>query len=183
LALQLSKHLSASLILQDDFYIGAQAMRASGKSIDNFDTLDALDSKGLIANLDVIHAATVKTIEVPNYDYVRQAPSGFRSVSNTDTVVVEGHLIFTSEEILNYVDFLIYVDIEEHIAKERRFLRDVVERGYDAQECESYYIKYVLPQIKNIEKLKIKADYVLSNDTGISELGDHVLEICACLKD
>lgn len=63
MALQLSKHLSASLILQDDFYIGAQAMRASGKSIDNFDTLDALDSKGLIANLGVIHAATFKTIE------------------------------------------------------------------------------------------------------------------------
>jgi uridine kinase len=38
LAQLLSEHMSASLISQDDFYIGRRAMRAAGQSGDNFDT-------------------------------------------------------------------------------------------------------------------------------------------------
>jgi len=179
LAQLLSEHMSASLISQDDFYFGCSAMRAAGQPGHNFDTLAAINCKGLLETLGAICDGKSPSIEVPNYDHVRSAPNGFRNIVNSDVIIVEGHLLFTSDRILSYVDFLIYMDIDEEIAKERRFARDVVERGYHAQECESYYIKYVFPQIKKIEKLKIKADYVLSKDTGISGLDDHVLEICA----
>jgi uridine kinase len=165
------------LISQDDFYIGAQAMRAAGGQIDNFDTVEALDIDGIVSVLNAVSESSFKTVVVPDYDYKLRAPNGSRSICSTDVVVVEGHIMFTESNVLRYVDFLVYIDIEERVAKTRRFRRDVAERGFDVQECESYYEKFVFPSIKSIERLKGKANYVLNNDDELSQLDNHVLKI------
>lgn len=181
LAQLLSEHMSASLISQDDFYIGCTAMRAAGQSGDNFDTLDAINCKGLTDTLDAICDGKRPSIEVPNYDHVRSAPNGFRNIVNSDVIIVEGHLLFTSDRILSYVDFLIYIDIDEEIAKERRFARDVVERGYTLEDCESYYMEYVESQLESIGDLKSKADYIIGNHVLKDVLNDHVETLSALL--
>jgi uridine kinase len=112
---------------------------------------------------------------------VHSAPNGFRSIVNSDIVIVEGHLLFTSDRILSYVDFLIYIDIDERIAKERRFSRDVVERGYTLEDCESYYMEYVESQLESIGDLKSKADYIIGNHVLKDVLNDHVETLSALL--
>ena len=161
----LAKRLTASVISQDDFYIGANAMVSQDSSVANFDSLTALNTDGFLLTLREIKNGNHSLIQIPNYNHSTQSPDGFKDIALQEIALVEGHLIFTSQDILDLVDFNIYMDIDRNTAKTRRFTRDVAERGYDKEECEAYYNNYVIQTLDTIESLKYKADFVIDAKT------------------
>jgi uridine kinase len=161
----LAKRLTASVILQDDFYIGANAMVGQDSFVANFDTLTALNTDQFLLTLIEIKNGNHSLIQTPNYNYLTQSPDGFKNIALQEITLVEGHLIFTLQNILDLVDFNIYIDIDRKTAKTRRFTRDVVERGFDKEECEAYYNNYVIQTLDTIESLKYKADFVIDAKT------------------
>jgi uridine kinase len=167
---------------QDDFYIGREAMLSAGESDQNFDTLAAIDCEQISALLKVVRTPGFSTIVIPKYDFVKQAPCGVQSVRVKNTLIAEGHLIFTSSNVLEQVDFLIYMDVDRYVAKERRFSRDLLQRGYDLSSSRSYYETYVVPQLKVIDRLRAQAHYIVDSSGGIDGFRHHVANISAILK-
>ena len=163
----LAKRLKVSVISQDDFYIGANAMASQGSSVVNFDSLTALNTDRFLLTLREIKNGKHSLIQIPNYNHSTQSPDGFKDITLKQIVLVEGHLIFTSQDIFDLVDFNIYMDVDRNTGKIRRFTRDVMERGYNKEECEAYYNNYVIQTLDMIESLKCKADFVIDARAGV----------------
>lgn len=174
--------MNATLISQDDFYVGRKAMLLAGESGQNFDTLSAIDCEHLSLILKNAQMPCVSTIQVPNYDFVQQAPLGFKSIEVKSVLVAEGHLIFTSPNVLDQLGFLIYMDADRDVAKERRFSRDLLQRGYDISSSRSYYEKYVVPQLDAIDKLRSQADYIVNSNDRVDSFRPEVAIIADILK-
>jgi len=157
-------------------------MLSAGESGHNFDALAAIDCEHLSLVLKNAQMSCVSTIQIPNYDFVQQAPLGFKSIEVKNLVVAEGHLIFTSPSVLDHVDFLIYMDVDRDVAKERRFSRDLLQRGYDISSSRSYYEKYVVPQLDAIDKLRSQADYIVNSNDRVDSFESEVASIAGILK-
>ena len=162
----LAKRLMANVISQDDFYIGANAMVGKNSSMVNFDSLTALNINRFLLILREIKNGNQLLIQIPSYNHSTQSPDGFKDIDIKDITLVEGHLIFTSQDVLDLVDFNIYMDVDRSTAKARRFIRDEAERGYDKENSEAYYNNYVIQTLDRIESLKRKADFVIDARTG-----------------
>lgn len=175
----LANHLNCPLIAQDSFYIGKEQMLSAGLSANNFDTLAALDCGQLSSILKTTNMSPNAKVNIPIYDFELQEPIGHEIINMKDQVIIEGHLIFTLENILELVDFLIYIDTDRSTAKKRRFTRDISERGYESKSCETYYKKYVIPTLDAIESIKDKADYVVNANQSIDT---YLLEIKNFIK-
>jgi len=178
----LARQLDSVVIAQDNFYIGNRAMLSSGISGEDFDSLEALDCDQLSSVLKSIKSCADTEVDIPVYDFKRQEPAGKSKIRLKDTVIIEGHLIFTSAEILADVDFLIYIDIDRVTAEKRRFARDINERGYNLENSKSYYDRFVIAGLDIIEQLKLKADYVVSCKGGIEDYNGHVNDIAHILS-
>ena len=173
----LAERIKASVISQDDFYIGANAIVNENSSGTNFDTLTALDTDQILLTLRNIKNFNHSSIQIPNYNHITQSPDGYKNIALQEITLVEGHLIFTSQDILDLVDFNIYIDVDRNTAKARRFTRDVAERGFDKEECEAYYNKYVTQTLDAIENLKYKADFLIDARTGVDTYTSQIEKI------
>ncbi len=173
----LAERIKASVISQDDFYIGANAIVNENSSSTNFDTLTALDTDQILLTLRKIKNFNHSSIQIPNYNHITQSPDGYKNIALQEITLVEGHLIFTSQDILDLVDFNIYIDVDRNTAKARRFTRDVAERGFDKEECEAYYNKYVTQTLDAIENLKYKADFLIDARTGVDTYTSQIEKI------
>ena len=173
----LAERIKASVISQDDFYIGVNAIVNENSSGTNFDTLTALDTDQILLTLRKIKNFNHSSIQIPNYNHITQSPDGYKNIALQEITLVEGHLIFTSQDILDLVDFNIYIDVDRNTAKTRRFTRDVAERGFDKEECEAYYNKYVTQTLDAIENLKYKADFLIDARTGVDTYTSQIEKI------
>jgi uridine kinase len=178
----LAKRLTASVISQDDFYIGMNAMVNQDSFMANFDTLTALNTDRFLLTLREIKNFNHSLIQTPNYNHSTQSPDGFKDIVLQDITLVEGHLIFTSQDILDLVDFKIYMDVDRNTAKTRRFTRDVAERGFNKEECEEYYNKYVTQTLDTIECLKYKADFLINARTDVDTYTSQIEKMLLLVK-
>jgi len=178
----LAHQMRGTLISQDDFYHGRDVMLAAGESAENFDSLAAIDYSLLASILDQVQHSNIHIVRVPNYDFIRQSRDGFKSVEVRDPIIVEGHLVFTSPEVTDHVDFLVYMDANREIARERRLSRDIRERGYSAIGSKVYYEKYVLPQLDSIEEIRIWADLIVDSNNTVDDTKLEIPGIVEILK-
>ena len=51
------------------------------------------------------------------------------NVQSSDVIIVEGHLIFWSEDLRDLMDIKLFLDVDAHERVLRRMLRDVAQRG------------------------------------------------------
>ena len=84
------------------------------------------------------------------------------SVQPSDVVIVEGHLIFWSEELRDLMDIKVFLDVDAHERVLRRMLRDVAQRGGDLEWAINWYRRDVLPNFPvYTEPCKQYADLVI----------------------
>lgn len=84
------------------------------------------------------------------------------SVQPSDVVIVEGHLIFWSEDLRDLMDIKLFLDVDAHERVLRRMLRDVAERGGDLEWCINWYRRDVLPNFPvYTEPYKQYADLII----------------------
>jgi uridine kinase len=67
------------------------------------------------------------------------------NVQPSDIVIVEGHLIYWSEDLRNLMDIKLFLDVDAHERVLRRMLRDVAQRGGDLEWAINWYRRDVLP--------------------------------------
>lgn len=84
------------------------------------------------------------------------------SVQPSEVVIVEGHLIFWSEDLRNLMDIKLFLDVDAHERVLRRMLRDVAQRGGDLEWAINWYRRDVLPNFPvYTEPCKQYADLII----------------------
>ena len=84
------------------------------------------------------------------------------SVQPSKIVIVEGHLIFWSEDLRDLMDIKLFLDVDAHERVLRRMLRDVAQRGGDLEWAINWYRRDVLPNFPvYTEPCKQYADLII----------------------
>ena len=84
------------------------------------------------------------------------------SIQPSDVLIVEGHLIFWSEELRDLMDIKLFLDVDAHERVLRRMLRDVAQRGGDLEWAINWYRRDVLPNFPvYTEPCKQYADLII----------------------
>ena len=84
------------------------------------------------------------------------------NVQPSDVVIVEGHLIFWSEDLRDLMDIKLFLDVDAHERVLRRMLRDVAQRGGDLEWAINWYRRDVLPNFPvYTEPCKQYADLII----------------------
>ncbi|MGN1018390.1 MAG: uridine kinase, partial [Oscillospiraceae bacterium] len=127
----------------------------------NYDHPDAFDTDLLIADLKKLRRG--ETIQCPVYDYTAHDRSSKTvTVKPAKVIVVEGILIFQSEELCKLMDIKIYVDTDADVRILRRIVRDVRDRGRSLESVVNQYLTTVKPMHEQfVEPSKRKADIII----------------------
>ena len=127
----------------------------------NFDHPNSLDTALLTEHLKQL--ASGKSVEQPIYSF-----SSHRREKETITmtpapiIIVEGILIFHSEELRNLMDIKIFVDTDADERLIRRLERDILERGRELKKILSRYLETVKPMHQRfVEPTKVWADLII----------------------
>ena len=159
------KHLPADevcVISQDSYYKATDNLSYEERKKINFDHPRAIDFELIVKHLIALKAGEI--IEQPIYSFVTHN----RTIDTLKThprkvVIVEGILIFNSEELRNLFDIKIFVHADTDERLIRRVRRDINERDID--EVLNRYQDTLKPMHQQfIEPTKNYADIIIPND-------------------
>ena len=122
---------------------------------------DAVLWDALIADIKKLRDGDAINIPTPG---TRAAQRGKEkaSVQPSNVVIVEGHLIFWSEDLRDLMDIKLFLDVDAHERVLRRMLRDVAQRGGDLEWAINWYRRDVLPNFPvYTEPCKQYADLII----------------------
>jgi uridine kinase len=164
---QIIKHLPTDevcVISQDSYYKSTDNLSYDERKKINFDHPRAIDFELIVNHLIALKAGEI--IEQPIYSFVTHN----RTIDTLKThprkvVIVEGILIFNSEELRNLFDIKIFVHADTDERLIRRVRRDINERGRDIDEVLNRYQDTLKPMHQQfIEPTKNYADIIIPND-------------------
>lgn len=150
-----------SVVYHDNYYKAHHNMSYNERTNLNYDHPDAFDTDLLIEDLKKLRRG--ETIQCPVYDYtVHDRSNKTVTVKPAKVIVVEGILIFQSEELCKLMDIKIYVDTDADVRILRRIVRDVRDRGRSLESVVNQYLTTVKPMHEQfVEPSKRKADIII----------------------
>ena len=152
------------VISQDSYYKATDNLSYEERTKINFDHPRAIDFELIIQHLKDLKAG--KTIDQPIYSFVTHNRT--KDVVKTHprkVIIVEGILIFNSEELRSLFDIKIFVHADTDERLVRRIRRDINDRGRDVNEVLSRYQDTLKPMHQQfIEPTKNFADIIMPND-------------------
>ena len=130
----------------------------------NYDHPNAFDHELLKSDLHKL--INGQDVEIAHYDYATHSRDykNLEKISskNLDVIILEGIMLFNDPDILNMMDFKIYMDTPSDLSFIRRLLRDQKERGRTVDCVIEQYLETVRPMhIKFVEPSKRKADIIV----------------------
>ena len=164
---QIVKHLPTDevcVISQDSYYKETTNMSYEERTKINFDHPRAIDFDLLVKHLKALKSS--KIIKQPVYSFITHNRTKDTIATHPrKVVIVEGILIFNSEELRNLFDIKIFVHADTDERLIRRVKRDIGERGRDIDEVLNRYQKTLKPMHQQfIEPTKNFADIIIPND-------------------
>ncbi len=163
LAKNIANHFGdqVSLLRHDDYYKAHDGVPLEELASLNYDHPDAFDWKLLFEHLEALKSG--QSVDCPVYDYaLHNRSSETRHVKATPVILLEGILIFDSEEICSMLDLKIFVDTDADVRIIRRIIRDVKKRGRTLESVVSQYLTTVKPMHEAfVEPSKKRADIII----------------------
>ena len=152
------------VISQDSYYKETDNLSYEERTKINFDHPRAIDFDLIIQHLKDLKAG--KTIDQPIYSFVTHNRTKDVVITHPrKVIIVEGILIFNSEELRSLFDIKIFVHADTDERLIRRVRRDINERGRDINEVLSRYQDTLKPMHQQfIEPTKNYADIIIPND-------------------
>ena len=152
------------VISQDSYYKATDNLSYEERTKINFDHPRAIDFDLLIKHLKALKKG--KTIQQPVYSFVtHNRTKDSVKTHSRKVVIVEGILIFNSEELRDLFDIKIFVHAETDERLIRRVRRDITDRGRDIDEVLERYQNTLKPMHQQfIEPTKNHADIIIPND-------------------
>lgn len=152
---------NAVIIRLDNYYRHRIDLTFEKRAALNYDHPDAFDVTLVIDHLKALKNGI--SIQQPTYDFVNHLRAKATVKTNpAPVIIVEGILTFAISEVLNLLDFKIYVDTPADIRVLRRVQRDIEERGRNFKSVTNQYIQTVRPMHDLfVEPSKIHADIIV----------------------
>ncbi|APG66364.1 uridine kinase [Tenacibaculum todarodis] len=152
------------VISQDSYYKATDNLSYDERTKINFDHPRAIDFELLVQHLSALKREEI--IEQPVYSFVtHNRTKDTIKTHPRKVIIVEGILIFNSEELRKLCDIKIYVHADADERLIRRIRRDINERGRDIDEVLSRYQDTLKPMHQQfIEPTKNYADIIIPND-------------------
>ncbi len=150
-----------SEIRHDDYYKSKDGISLEDRAKLNYDHPDAFDTDLLIEHLRALKDG--KAIESPIYDYtIHNRSDKTRTVLPTKVIILEGILIFESQQLCDLLDMKIFVDTDADVRILRRIMRDVKSRGRSLDSVVKQYLETVKPMHEAfVEPSKRRADLIV----------------------
>lgn len=150
-----------SVIKHDDYYKDNTSLSYEERAQLNYDHPDAFDTELLLEHLDALKRG--ESIDCPIYDYkVHNRAKETRRVVPTPVILLDGILIFESDEICRRLDLKIFVDTDADVRIIRRIMRDVKKRARTLESVVTQYLTTVKPMHEAfVEPSKKKADIII----------------------
>ena len=150
-----------TVLSHDNYYKRHDGIPFEERSKLNYDEPDAFDTSLMVYQLDCLRHG--EAIDCPVYDFtVHNRSSETIHVIPKKVIIVEGILIFESQELRDLMDIRIYVDTDADIRLCRRIKRDVNKRGRTLESVLTQYQQTVKPMHeKYVEPSKRYADIVV----------------------
>ncbi|MBQ8757118.1 MAG: uridine kinase [Oscillospiraceae bacterium] len=150
-----------TVLSHDNYYKRHDELTYEERAQLNYDEPEALDTSLMVYQLDQLRHG--QSIDCPVYDFTQHNRSNETIRINPERVIlVEGIMIFASEELRNLMDIRIFVDTDADIRLCRRIKRDVTKRGRSLESVINQYKTTVKPMHeKHVEPSKKYADLVV----------------------
>ncbi len=147
------------IISQDSYYKG-------GDSNTNYDIPKAIDFKLLLQHLNDLKNG--KCILCPIYDFsTHSRKDEVIKINPAKIIIVEGILILSQKNLLNYFDDKIYINATDASQLIRRITRDINERGRQIEEVGMQYVRDVEPSNeKYVKPSAANAKIIVNNFNG-----------------
>jgi uridine kinase len=163
-------HDGVVVLQQDHYYKDLSHLLREERAGRNFDHPNALDTALFIEHVHQLRDGL--TVERPVYDFTQH-----RRIAETvriearPVVLVEGILIFESEQLRNLMELKVFVDTDADLRFIRRLVRDIQERGRTLASVVEQYQKTVRPMhLEFVEPNKRYADIIIP-EGGHNEVG------------
>ena len=152
---------NVTVLTHDSYYKERHDLTYEERTQLNYDHPNAFDN-------DMMAEAIAKlkngeSVEVPIYDYtIHDRTENTMTLHPTPVILVEGILIYHSEELRNLLDIKIFVDTDADVRILRRIIRDIQERGRSLDSVVSQYLNTVKPMHEAfVEPSKKYADIII----------------------
>lgn len=164
-----------SLLSLDNYYKPRTEQPKDDQGIENFDLPESLDRARFSEDLKTLKSGQDITITEYTFNNNAKTPQSIH-VKATPIIVVEGIFTFYYKEILDLLDFKIFIEAPDYLMLTRRITRDAEERGYDLSDVLYRFQHHVTPSFKKyIEPLKNEADIIIPNHNGFAVALDVVV--------
>ena len=152
-----------AVIYYDNYYRAQDDVPFEERKKVNYDSPDSLETDLMISHLRALKEG--KTIECPTYDYtVHNRSKETVVIEPRKVIIVEGILALENEELRNLIDIKVFVEADADERILRRVVRDVKERGRDAEDIARQYLTTVKPMhYVYVEPTKYLADLVINS--------------------
>jgi uridine kinase len=143
-----------SVLSQDNYYYG-------GMNDTNYDVPNAIDFTLLVRH--ILKLQSGESVNVPVYDFAtHRRTEETKKFIPTKIIIVEGILLYCCKELLNLLDYKVFIKSNPFDRKTRRIDRDVVQRGRTKEEIIKRYERDVEPSNKiYVDKSEIYASHIL----------------------
>lgn len=170
---------AATCMSFDSYYRDHSHLTVEQRAEVNFDHPDSLDVDLLVDHLQSLRDGT--DVAVPVYDFATHTRSGdLHIVSPHRFVFIEGILLFAFPEIRDNLDVMIFRQCPNDIRAERRFKRDVQERGRTPESVRAQWAQTVQPMHEiYVEPFAEYADLITAHGQDLDRL---VAEIADSLR-
>jgi uridine kinase len=153
----------------DAYYRDLAHLPLDERAAMNFDHPDSLDAGLLVDHLASLRAG--REIAVPVYDFASYARTGdLDLVAPHRFVIVEGILLFAFPELRRQLDVTVFRHVDERTRADRRFRRDIAQRGRTPASVRHQWETTVQPMYEvHVEPYAELADLVTSVDEALDD--------------
>lgn len=152
-----------AILQQDHYYRDNSHLPLADRLKLNFDHPDAIEFDLLLQHVQQLKMG--QQVCIPKYSMLTCTRTGQTScIGPSQVVLVEGILLFTHAELLQWFDLSLFLDIDEQMLFERNVERDVRERGRTPGQVRERYQATVHPMYQQYVKPSAKqAQFVFTD--------------------
>lgn len=152
-----------AILQQDHYYRDNSHLPLADRLKLNFDHPDAIEFDLLLQHVQQLKMG--QQVRIPKYSMLTCTRTGQTScVEPSPVVLVEGILLFTHAELMQWFDLSLFLDIDEQMLFERNVERDVRERGRTPEQVRERYQATVQPMYQQYVKPSAKqAQFVFTD--------------------
>lgn len=153
-----------TVLSMDDYYKKFEEQSLDENGVVNFDLPDAIDHNRIVE--DILKLKKGDTVSLTEYTFNNpNKKPAIKHLLPSKILIVEGIFLLYFKEILDQLDFSVYIEVDSQIQLSRRMKRDLKLRGYSEDQIIYQWENHVLPCFhRYIEPFVQNADIVINND-------------------